>query len=771
MNIGQTEQKDLKHILSSYLRYWYLFVLGGAVGIGIGYLYLRYATPKYSISTTMLIKDDKAGGGLPTAGAAAGDFNILSAATKNIDNEMIALKSTSLMERVMSELTLNATYYMPGRVQDIEVYGNYLPIKVIVKELKPGASNTRIVIHAKNSNQFELEDGEKRILYKFGQEIATSYAVFTVVASSSLSVDANSKPVIIKFHDNKSLAAAYAQKLVVAPINAKASVLMLSIIDAVPQKGVDIVSKLIEVYNNEAVEDKNKMAAKTLDFVNDRLKSLTAELSSVEKDVQQYQQQRELADVSSQTQQYLTEASANNRQVSELGIQKDVLESIQNYLTKQNNQYQLVPSSLSIQDPTLVGLITRFNELQMERERMLRTTELSNPVVQSIDEQLANLRGNILENLRNIKNSLAITQRSLQAKSSQFGSRIQQVPVIQRQITEITRQQDVKKALYSFLLQKREESALSLAGAVSNTRIIDPATATGPVSPNGTSVLLNSLLIGLFLPFAGIYLRNALDNKVQGVKDIERVTDTPILGEIARSKRGQTIITPDKSRTPVAEMFRLIRSNLQFATAGKENRVIMITSSMSGEGKTFFSINLGLSLAATGKKVVILGFDLRKPRLLQELGLTSDLGISDYLILPSVSVDDIILPLEIVGNVFVAGSGQIPPNPGELMVGPRVETLLGVLKQNFDYIIIDTAPVGQVADAFAFAPYIDSTIYLTRRNYTLKNQLNIINDIYVNRKLKHPMVILNDTKQEDGYGYYYGEQKKKKFYQFASSKK
>ncbi|RDC66087.1 GumC family protein [Adhaeribacter pallidiroseus] len=759
----RAQPKDLKKIVFSYLRYWYLFLLGAILGLIAANLNLRYTTPQYRVSTTLLIKDDKSGDGLSES-AAFSDLDLLKS-SKNIDNEIVLLQSSKLMSRTLAELDLRTSYFVKGRVRDQEIYGTDLPIKVIINKLNPKAYNRTIFIYIKDNNSFELEEeSTKRTLHKFGQQITKSYGVFTVVATSTNSLLPDGKPLIITFQDIQMLAGMYTSKLNISPYNGKASALVLSITDAVPQKGIDIINKLIEVYNKEEVDDKNVIAARTIEFIDERLKYLTTELSTVEKEVEQYKRQNDLTDVSSQAQQYVAEASAYNKQLSELGIQQDVLASIEKYLQKPGSQYQLVPSSLNIQDPTLVGLITRFNELQLEREQLLRINRPDNPLVQNMNNQLANLRENILENLRNIKSSLAISRRNLQLKSGQFGSKIQQVPVAERQLIEITRQQEIKQSIYLYLLQKREESALSLAATVSNGRVVEPATSSGLVSPNATNTYLYYMLLGLFLPLAGIYIKELLNNKVQSLQDVQYITPAPILGEIAHNRGKTSLVVKEKSRAPVAEMFRLILTNLQFSNFNKENKVLLVTSSMSGEGKTFFSINLGSSLVATGKKVVILGFDLRKPGLLPDLGLIEEVGISNYLVQESLLVDDIIKPSGVASNLFVIGAGTIPPNPYELMLSSRVEHLFKVLRVNFDFIIVDTAPVGQVADAFTLAPHIDSSVYVIRYNYTLKEQLNIINDIYYNKKFNQPMLVLNDVRKENGYayGYCYGEERKKK---------
>ncbi|MBF9253259.1 polysaccharide biosynthesis tyrosine autokinase [Pontibacter sp. 172403-2] len=770
----EDEQIDLKAMLLKYLRYWYLFAISVALALGLAFLYLRYTTPQYIIKSKILIRDDEKGADL-LGGSALSDLDIFKS-TKNVDNEIEVLNAVSLMQRVLAELSLNTSYYKPGRVHDVELYGRDLPLKVIVGRLDSTAYDKEIILHIKDNNSFVLEEenaaGETiTSSHRFGQEIQKPYGAFTVVAAAGAGSPESQQDIIVKFIDIQKLAGYYNEEpLKIEPVSKDASVLWISLKEPVREKGKDIVNKLVEVYNKEAIEDKNLMASNTIQFIDERLKFLTEELSEVEKDVEEYKQENELTDVSSEAQLYVESASEYNKQLAELEIQLDVLNSIEKYLRVKGQQYQLVPSSLSIQDPTLLGLITKFNELQLERERMLQTIQPTSLLVQNVDDQLANLRVNILENLQNIKRGLVITQNNLKARMATFDTRIQQVPSVERELLEIQRQQGIKQGLYLYLLQKREEAAVSLAAAVSNSRVLDPAmVGDKPVEPKKIIVLLLALLAGLAIPFACIYVRDLLNDKVQEKKDVEQATATPVLGELAHNKSGESLVVTPGNRSPIVEMFRLVRTNLQYATVGKANKVVLVTSSMSGEGKTFFSINLGASLVLTGKKVVVLGFDLRKPRLLQELGLPDGPGITNYLVSDRVAVDDIVQPLQALPGLYISSSGPVPPNPAELMMSPKVGQLLEALKERFDYVIIDTAPVGQVTDAFTLAPYIDSSIYIVRYGYTFKSQLEIVDDVYKHKKLRHPMIVLNDAKKENsygngygyGYGYGYGEDQKK----------
>ncbi|MDF7814278.1 tyrosine-protein kinase [Hymenobacter sp. YC55] len=763
----RNEAVDLKSAFSKYLRYWYLFLLGAVIAIGIAYTYLRYyAVPEYYTSSLILIKDEKSESG--TSSAMAINDPDLFKSSKNVDDEVEVLKSKTLMQRVIRELDLSISYVVEGRIRDVEIYGKGLPIQIITKKMNPKYPNPSFSILLTGNNSYKLiESDGKTNVYQLGEEITRPYGSFTVAPGPAFYTNTKgpNKKINIQFHQLKDMADVFFSRVDIKPSAKNASVITMGIIDPIPERGEDIINKIIEVYEKESVEDKNAKATNTVAFLDERLKYITAELAGAEKNVQQYKSQEGIADVSTQASNYLSQASDYNRQLSEWATQIEVLESIERYMS--SSEYKTVPSSLGIQDPTLLGLITSFNDLQLQREVQLRTSTAENPVVVGINEQLANLRRNILENLRNIKKGLVITSNNLKQNSGNFQSKIKRVPLMERELLEINRQQAVKQNLYLFLLQKREEVALALAATVSNTRVIDQAVSTPyPISPNPQNIYLIALLAGLGIPFAGIFIKNMLNDKVQSRLDVEKATATPILGEIchnSRSARNAVVVNKD-SRSPIVEMFRLVRANLHFAAIGKENKVMLITSSMGGEGKTFFSINLGASLALTGKKVVLLELDLRKPTLSAKLGLNDNVGITNYLTSDSITINDIIRTSEKAPDLFVISSGPLPPNPAELMMSAKLAHLINELKDIFDHIIIDTAPIGQVSDAFSLSPLVDSTIYLLRYGFTYKKQIEIIDSIYQNKRLNHPMIVLNDAKKENtssygyGYGYGYGEE-------------
>jgi tyrosine-protein kinase Etk/Wzc len=750
----QADYMDVKQEVSKYIRHWYIFLISLIACLILAFLYLYWAVPQYRVMSTLLLKNEESDSN--TSGTSdLGEINPFNTKQK-IDNEIEVLKSNSLMQRVFSELSLNPTYHVKEQLKTKEIYGAEVPIRLSITKLHPTAYTKQAIIRRKTSTTFELkEDNGDMSTHKYGEEISKPYGIFTVIAAPD---NRTHEPIIIRFHDSHKMANKYNAMLNVEAVNNKASVIRISLIESVPQRGRDIMNKLLEVYNKEALEDRNLIVNTTIQFIDERL----SELSSVEKPT------KESTDVTSNADQYSTQASEYANQLEELRIQIEVLESIENHINKRPGKFELVPSTLTIHDPTLVQLVTRYNELQLERERMLRTTLPNNPLVQDINEQLSTLQLNILENLHNIKNGLMIRQKSLQATSGRFITQIHKVPRIERDLLEINRQQGTKGNLYLYLWQKREESALALEISMSETRTLDSAIVEDePVSPKKNLVYLMAFLLGFGIPFSGIYLREVLNDKVQSKRDVHRATNTPILGEISHNTSNKSLIVTEATGTSIAELFRLIRSNLHFATAGKENKVVMVTSSTSGEGKTFFCINLAASLTLIGKKVVLLELDLRMPSLSKQLDVVPGIGISDYLVaIDKVQIEDILRPHSTVPGLFYASSGSLPPNPAELMMSHNLAHFIDELKASFDYIIIDTAPIGKVSDAFSLSSLIDSTIYLVRYNYTHKSHLDLIEDIYRNKKLVHPMIVLNDVREDSahsyGYGYSYGYKKSEK---------
>jgi capsular exopolysaccharide synthesis family protein len=761
----EVETTDIKLFLMRYVRYWYVFLLGIIISVGLAHLYLRYyAVPQYKVYSTMLIKDDENGQSLSNVDALSDLSSFKS--HQSIDNQIEVLKSKGLMERVVSELDLSIAYFVKGSVKDIEVYGSYLPIKVVPSKLDSTSVGQSFTITPKADSLFELVDAAGKVdSYKFGQQITKPYGSFSVIALPGRTV--SNTAFVIQIRDSKQVAGYYNGAVAVQLVNKNTSVLSLSLTDPIPERARNIINKLMEVYNREAIEDKSTMAANTLKFLDERIGYLTNDIVKVEKGVEVYKSGRSITDIPTQATDYTAQASTYTKQSSELAIQLSVLESIERYLRQPNSEYSTVPSSLDIKDETLVGLIGSFNALQLNRERMLRTIQPNSVLMQNANQELVNLKEKILENLQNIKTGLQITRNQLQKNSGQFESKIRQVPQQERELANISRQQEIKRNVYAYLLQKREETSLSLAATVAAARVLDPAMGGEfPISPNRQAIYLMALLFGLSLPALCIYGIGLLNNKVQTQQDVTTTTGLSVIGEIVHHKEKDKVVVAKGNRSPITEIFRLIRANLNFLIADKENVVLMVTSSMSGEGKTFFSINLAASMALTAKRVLLIDLDLRAAQVASYLQIPEVPGISDYLTEDDVTLEDIIKSSDKIPNLSVITAGFLPSNPAELIMTPKFSHLLQELKRSFDCIIIDTPPAGLVAEAFTLNRFIDYTIYVVRYNYTFKSQLNIIRNANRQKSLKNLMVVMNDAKQQNGqnYGYGYG-------YGYAQDKK
>lgn len=746
---------DLKRILGRIGRYWYLLVLGSLVALCLAYLYLQYyAVPEYKVYSTLLIKDNSGG----QIGASADALNELTSfkSVNSIDNEIEVLKSRSMMDRVVRELNLYTSFYQQGRIKNTELYGQQVPVRVVIGQLGATMPGKSVLLHLRPGNTFSLEEQPgTAATYIYGQAITRPYGSFTVVKADSLMAPAGE--LLLTFNNITQVADHYSQAVMVQTINQKANVLDISLTDPQPAKAKAIINKLVEVYNKETIEDKNQTVSNTLNFLDERLKMLTAELSGVEKSVEHYKSENGVTDIATQATDFTSQASTYNKQLSDWAIQIGVLESIERYLNSSASRNSTVPSSLGIKDETLLTLIANFNALQLERERMLRTIQPGSEMARNLDEQLASLRANILENLRNIKQGLQITSSKLRASFGQYESKIKRVPVLERELRSISRPEEIKRNLYTYLLQKREENALALAATTSDARVIDPALGGDlPVSPNSRAVYLMALVLGLVLPAAGIYATGLLNNRVQLQQDVVGATNAPVLGEITHNDQAETVVVRAGSRTPIAEMFRLLRANLNYLTRDKHNVVMLVTSSVSGEGKTFFSINLGASFSLTDKRVVLVDLDLRNPSVASDLGLGKTLGVTDYLASDTLTIADIICTSPNLPQLAVISAGQVSPNPSEMLMSAKFVHFMHELKDSFDCIILDTPPVGQVADAYVLNQFVDQTLYLVRYGYTLKTQLTVLKNIIRTKMLNNTTVVLNDAREFSGGSYAYG---------------
>jgi len=742
----------MKEIMT-YVNRWYWFVLAIGLSLTSAYFYLKYATPVYKITSTLLIEDDKKGDGM-LKGTAFSDLEMFRT-TKTVDNEMEVLRSKDLVAKVIKALDMNVSYYVKRPFTKKELYGKDLPIKVLIHEVKNSAyQKKKLSIRVIDEDSYLLIDSGVQKLYRFYQIVYRPDYVISVNKGPAFSKA--TKEVMFKLNNVKALTESYNMaRLNIVPVVKDANTIIISLEDAIPQRGIDFLNSLITMYNLRDVNQKNIIARSTIRFIDNRLKYLTGDLNEVERDVENYKQQNRVTNITADAQLSLQNSGAYDQQLSMADVQLNIVGSLESYLNQPDEGSSLVPSSLGLKDATLIALTNRYNELQLQRQQLLQTANVRNPLVVNLSEQLQKLKESMKESLRNVKRGLTVEKNNAVNRYNSLDSRIRDVPAIERGLIERSREQGVKQSLYHYLLQKREETALSISATIPTSQVIDkPAYNSIPESPKGQLIYLGAFLAGLIVPASLIYCKDKLNIKVLDKNDVELIPGARILGELTHQAERDTVVVQRGSRTTISELFRYIRNNLRFMSEDSKNQVLLITSSVQGEGKTFFSINLGATLSLTDKKVVLLEFDLRKPDLMNNLKLKQEKGLTNFLNSENMDVDKIVYPSHIIPNLSVIGCGPMPEDPSELLMSPRMDDLFSALRERFDYILIDTPPVGMVSDAFSLAPYADASIYLVRYNFTNKLQLKVLEDIYENKRFNNPMVVFNDAKMNHtAYGY------------------
>jgi len=742
---------DLRKLLDKVMSHWYWFFLCIVAGIALSWLYLRYATPDYKVNAKILIQDDQKGGDSPEKDVLQ-QLQIFNSKS-NVDNEMEIIKSRSLMERTVKDLQLNVSYWLEGRLKTAEQFRK-LPFAVQWSNLidsLPDAeymvrpvSDTKVHISAEGvvdrdiswNDTLHLPEGIMKVVREPNNPLIKQNYIVRVV-----SVD---KAVTV-----------YRNKLAVNIPNKQVSTIDLTMTSTIPEKGEIILNELINAYMQLSVDAKNRIADSTIAFVDNRLSLVSRELSGVEKDIQTFKQNNQLADLGEQAKLLIASTGDFSRQLTEQQVKLSVVESLEKYINDEANNKRIVPSSLVLEDPNFVSIIGKYNGLELERERLLMSNTPSNPVVKNIDEQLVSLRGDLKSNLSSFKTGIQTSIAQLQQRSGAIDKKIQQVPAKERVFLDYSRQQAVKQELYLFLLKKREESAISKSSNLAGARIIDLAKSEAfPYMPKRALIYLLGMILGVILPSVGLYLRDVLSRRVVNKLDITENTPAPILAEVGHTDAKAAVIISKDSVTPVAEQFRALRTNLQFVLREPKEKVILLTSSMSGEGKTFIATNLAAVLSLSGKKVLLMEMDLRKPKVSEKLGLDNRTGFSTWAI-GKTPLSELVRPSGINDNCWLISSGPIPPNPAELLLTESTKELFAHLRAHFDYIVIDAPPVGLVTDAQLLGTFADATLYLVRQGYTFKQQLQISKELFIFHKMPKMNLIINDVKAGQGYGYSY----------------
>lgn len=764
MREKEEETINLRDTLFKYIIHWPWLAGMVAVCLIAAYAYLYVTPPVYNVSATVLIKDDKKGGGnnAMTGLEGLGLTGVMSS-SQSLDNEMEVLRSKSLVKEVVEQLGLYVTYRDedPFPKEDL-----YLTSPVQVSLTPQEASELKkpmevyMVLHPEGVLDVNVEVGEKRYEKRFEKLPAvfpTDEGTLAFFASGD-SLKKEKRYITATVKRPMQVVKEYGKNLNIAPTSKTTSVAVISLKDTDKQRGKDFINKLVEMYNRNTNNDKNEIAQKTAQFIDERIGIISKELGSTEANLEAFKRSAGITDLSSDAQIALTGSAEYEKKRAENRTQINLVQDLRKYMLR--NEYEVLPSNVGLKDVSLTASIDRYNEMLIERKRLLRTSTEDNPAIVNLNTSIQAMKANVQATLDGTLQGLMITKADLDREAGRFSQRISNAPGQERELVSISRQQEIKAGLYLMLLQKREENAITLAATANNAKVIDEAIADDlPVAPKKGMIYLLALMLGVAIPVGVIYLLDLTKYKIEGHTDVEKLTSVPIVGDIPlRDENGNqgSIAVFENRNDMMSETFRHIRTNLQFMLQDKQ--VILFTSTVSGEGKSFTSANLALSLSYLGKKVVIVGLDIRKPGLNKVFRLsTKEKGITQYLANPSMDIMELVQPSDLSANLYILPGGMVPPNPTELLAREGLDKAIATLKAKFDYVILDTAPIGMVTDTLLIARVADVSVYVCRADYTRKAEFMLINDLAKEQKLPNLCTVINGIDlRKKKYGYYYG---------------
>ena len=782
------EQIDLRAILFKYIIHWPWFVGMVVVCLVGAWFYLHWATPVYNISATVLIKDDKKGGGAGLSSELE-DIGLsgLMTSSKNIDNELEVLRSKTLVKEVVSQLNLYITYKDEDEFPAKDLYKKS-PVQVNLTSQEADKLNTlmrvEMTLQPQGSMDVNVTVGEKEYQKHFEKLPAIfptdegTLAFFQEIDSVTLQdgtkvprMEKDVRRITATINKPMQVARSYCSSLSIEPTSKTTSVAVVSLKNSSLQRGQDFINQLLEMYNKNTNNDKNEIAQKTAEFIDERIGIISKELGSTESSLESFKRNAGITDLTSEAQLALSGNAEYEKKSVENRTQISLVEDLGKYI--RGNEYEVLPGNVGLQDAALVSVIERYNEMLIERKRLLRTSTENNPAIVNLDTSIRAMKANVQATLEGTLQGLLITKANLDREASRYSRRISDAPGQEREYVSIARQQEIKAGLYLMLLQKREENAIALAATANNAKIIDEAIADDiPVFPKRSMIYLIALVLGVGIPIIVIYLIDLTKFKIEGRADVEKLTSVPVVGDVPltdekNDKNGSIAVFENKNNL-MSETFRNIRTNLQFML-DNDQKVILVTSTVSGEGKSFVSSNLAISLSLLGKKVVIAGLDIRKPGLNKVFQLSNkERGITQYLSNPETDLMELVQPSDVNKNLFILPGGTVPPNPTELLARNGLDRAIETLKKNFDYVILDTAPIGMVTDTLLIGRVADLSVYVCRADYTHKAEYTLINELSFEKKLPNLCTVINgvDLKKRK-YGYYYGYGKYGKHYGYG----
>ena len=784
---------NFQKLYTIFILNWKWFVLSIIICLGCSYLYLRYKSPVYATSAKLLIKDDSNNKSASAKDAISGmvDFGIISS-NYGVDNEIEILNTRTLAAEAVRDLKLYTSYWKKGRVKNVILYKNQ-PINVDVDAAHLDKLNAPISMSIERDENKYIVKGKYYVSvdettvegpFKFEKTLAgipatimTKAGTLFFTSGKTRMKDGDVMKVVIV--SPMMMAAQYSSALSLEQTSKTSTTLNMQLNDKNIQRGIDYLRQLVICYNRQANEDKNEIAIRTEAFVNDRLEKINSELNSTEGQLENYKKRNRLVELKVDAKESVTNLSSYEQKLNEAATQISLINSLIQFAERPGNKYQVLPSNIGLRDEASISLINDYNKVALERNRLLRTASESSPVVEELTSQLKDMNSSIRMALSQAKRNLEIQRNAVASQYGQYNQEVSRTPEQERILTQIGRQQEVKSGLYLMLLQKREENSISLAATADKGKLVELPQYVGKVSPKTNIILLLGLILGIAIPSLVLYLLQFFRYRIEGHDDVESLTDIPIIADVAvaneAAKTRADIVVHENENNQMEEIFRSMRTNLQFMMK-PEDKVVMFTSSTSGEGKTFNAANLAISFALLGKKVVLVGLDIRKPRLAELFEIDNHhTGITKLLVKDDPTWNDVqkeILPSEINKNLDLLMAGPIPPNPGEIVTRPSLEKVLNLLKENYDYILVDTAPVGLVTDTLQIGKLVDATVFMCRADYTPKAAFNAINMFKAEKKLKNMAIVINGIDMsKKKYGYYYGVGKYGRYRNYGSYSK
>ena len=771
----ETSSINFQTIYTAVILHWKWFVLSLIICMGCAMIYLRYKTPVYQAYAKLLIKDDDSRGRGGKSGVlTTSNLGIMSNST-GIDNEMEILSSLSIAQQAVRDLKLYVNYSLEGKVKDHLIY-NSEPISVDLDPSHLEKLNYPISLEINRKGSSYTVTGEylnpktgvtnsiEKTITSFPTRIDTKTGIITLQSNGDRGLLPEGRALKVTILSPKSVAAKYAGSLSVSQTSKTTTIAELVLKDESPQRAVDYLRQLAICYNRQANEDKNEIAVRTEEFINGRLEKINAELGSTEGSLEEYKKRNNMVELKMNAAQAVQNQDVYSQKLAEANTQMALLNSISEYLNDPSNKYQTLPSNVGLSDASATSLIDKYNDIVITRNRLLRSASESSPTVTPLTAQLDDLTSSIKRAMIQARKSMEIERNNIANMYGRYASQTNATPEQERILTQIGRQQDVKSGLYLMLLQKREENSISLAATADKGKLIDDPQYMGKVSPKSSMIMLIALILGLAIPAGVIFIVNFMRYKIEGHDDVAKLTSLPILADIAvaseTAKTKADIVVHENQNNQMEEVFRSLRTNLQFIMAENE-KVVLFTSSTSGEGKTFTAANLAVSFALLDKKVVLVGLDIRKPRLAELFEINDHQhGITNLLTQPDPTAADVkkqILKSGISNNLDILMAGPIPPNPAELVARKSLDQVIDILKETYDYVLIDSAPVGLVTDTLQIGRVANATVLLCRADYTPKEAFGYINDLAKEKKLPNMCVVINGIDMsKKKYGYYYG---------------